>query len=62
MEKESQINQKNEILDNLTRTERKRELLLRENERLKSDSKASKRSTNISQLITNPNALGLLKP
>lgn len=43
-------------MENLTRSERKREILLRENEKLKADSKANRRGNNVSALISNPQA------
>lgn len=39
LEKDHLINQKNEIQENLNKLEKKKEILLRENERLKTDTR-----------------------
>ena len=54
LEKEHLINQKNDILENVDKLEKKRETLLRENERLKNENKKNRR------LLGNPGSgLGL---
>ena len=45
----------------MSRVERKKELLLRENEKLKADFKSQKRNSNASQLINNPSALNFMR-
>lgn len=43
LEKDHLVNQKNETLENLNKTEKKKDILLRENERLKNDAKTRAR-------------------
>jgi len=43
IEKDHILNQKNDLADSLTRLEKKKEILLRENEKLKSECKISKK-------------------
>ena len=67
MERDQLLIQKGELQvirstqDNLNRSERKKELLLRENEKLKADFKTQKRNSNASQLISNPGAMNFMR-
>ena len=67
MERDQLLIQKGELQvirstqDNLNRSERKKELLLRENEKLKADFKTQKRNSNASQLISNPCAMNFMR-
>ena len=49
IEKDHILNQKNDVQDNLTKLEKKKEILLRENEKLRNDYKNSKRNNNYLQ-------------
>lgn len=46
IEKDHVLNQKNDLQDTLARSEKKREILVRENEKLKNDFKNSRKNLN----------------
>ena len=58
LERDHLINQKNELQDTLDKLEKKKEMLLRENEKLKNESKVSRRSINLTAGLISNNLIG----
>ena len=57
LEKDHLLNQKSDLEENITKLDKKREALLRENEKLKNETKISRRSTALGGGFYNSNLL-----